>query len=154
MLGDVRTAYLFQCGNEDLFSVSLDKAGANIPRSSCTQGWLLPEAEIKLVHAWQPQLWGSGRQEDDRDAANKRLRDQEERQIRAVVDEMAAGRSLQLEVVEESAYSVLRNTIGAINAELLAMGTHSRSRLSTAIVGSLAQEFLAAAPCDVLVARA
>ena len=41
MLVDVRTAYLFQCGNEDLFSVSLDKAGANIPRSSCTQGWLL-----------------------------------------------------------------------------------------------------------------
>lgn len=41
MLGDVRTGYLFQCGDEDLFSVSLDKAGANIPRSSCTQGWLL-----------------------------------------------------------------------------------------------------------------
>jgi hypothetical protein len=41
MQGDVRTAYLFQCGTEGLFSVSLDKAGANIPRSSCTQGWLL-----------------------------------------------------------------------------------------------------------------
>jgi hypothetical protein len=35
------TAYLFQCGDEELFSVSPDKAGANIPRSSCTQGWLL-----------------------------------------------------------------------------------------------------------------
>jgi hypothetical protein len=37
----VQTAYLFQCGEEDLFAVSPDKAGENIPRTSCTQGWLL-----------------------------------------------------------------------------------------------------------------
>ena len=39
--GDARTAYLFQCGDEELFAVSADKAGTNIPRSSCTQGWML-----------------------------------------------------------------------------------------------------------------
>ena len=38
---DVRAAYLFQCGNEQLFAVTLDKTGANLPRSSCTQGWLV-----------------------------------------------------------------------------------------------------------------
>lgn len=115
---------------------------------------IAPEAEIKLVHAWEPQLWGSARHEGETDAANQRLRDQEERHIRAVVDEVAAGRSLRLEVVEDSPYTALRNAIGTFNAELLAMGTHSRSRLSTAIIGSLAQEFLATGPCDVLVARA
>jgi hypothetical protein len=41
MQGDTQTAYLFQCEGEELFAVALDKAGANIPRSSCTQGWLL-----------------------------------------------------------------------------------------------------------------
>ena len=41
MPSDTRTAYLFQCGNENLFAVSPDKAGEAIPRSSCTQGWLL-----------------------------------------------------------------------------------------------------------------
>jgi hypothetical protein len=41
MQSDVRTAYLFQCGNEDLFAVSHDKTGGAIPRSSCTSGWLL-----------------------------------------------------------------------------------------------------------------
>lgn len=41
MLGDARTAYLFQCDGEELFAVSPKKGGANIPRSSCTQGWLL-----------------------------------------------------------------------------------------------------------------
>jgi len=41
MLGDAQPAYLFQCGDEELFAVSPDRAGKNIPRSSCTQGWLL-----------------------------------------------------------------------------------------------------------------
>jgi hypothetical protein len=38
---DARTAYIFQCGGEELFAVSSDKTGVNIPRSSCTGGWLL-----------------------------------------------------------------------------------------------------------------
>jgi hypothetical protein len=41
MRDDAQTAYLFQCGDEELFAVSPDKGGTNIPRSSCTQGWLL-----------------------------------------------------------------------------------------------------------------
>jgi len=44
---DAQTAYLFQCGDEDLFAVSPDKAGKNIARTSCTQGWLLRE-EVQL----------------------------------------------------------------------------------------------------------
>ena len=38
---DAQTAYLFQCGTEELFAVSLDKTGARLPRSPCTQGWIL-----------------------------------------------------------------------------------------------------------------
>ena len=44
---DAQTAYLFQCGDEELFAVSPDKAGKNIPRTSCTQGWQLRQ-EFKL----------------------------------------------------------------------------------------------------------
>ena len=40
---DAQTAYLFQCGTEELFAVSLDKTGARLPRSPCTQGWILRE---------------------------------------------------------------------------------------------------------------
>jgi hypothetical protein len=40
---DAQAAYLFQCGNEELFAVCLDKTGARLPRSSCTQGWILRE---------------------------------------------------------------------------------------------------------------
>ena len=41
MPGEARTAYLFQCGDEALFAVSPDRTGEVIPRTSCTQGWLL-----------------------------------------------------------------------------------------------------------------
>jgi hypothetical protein len=43
MSGDAWNAFFFQCGNEQLFAVSLDKTGVNLPRSTCTQGWLLRE---------------------------------------------------------------------------------------------------------------
>lgn len=48
---DAQTAYLFQCGTEDLFAVSLDKCGAKLPRSSCTQGWSLRETfQLSVRH--------------------------------------------------------------------------------------------------------
>ena len=43
MSDPARAAYLFQCTGEDLYAVSHDRTGANIPRSSCTQGWKLCE---------------------------------------------------------------------------------------------------------------
>ena len=39
MFDPVTTVYLFQCQGEDLFAVSHDMTGANIPRSPCTHGW-------------------------------------------------------------------------------------------------------------------
>jgi hypothetical protein len=47
MQDDAQTTYLFQCGDEELFAVSPDKAGRNIPRSSCIQGWQLRQ-ELQL----------------------------------------------------------------------------------------------------------
>jgi len=38
-------------------------------------------------------------------------------------------------------------------ADLIAIGTHARSGLSDYLVGSIAEWLLAAAPCDVLIAR-
>ena len=77
MPGDAQTAYLFQCDGEDLFAVSPDKGGANIPRSTCTQGWLLrqefqlgahapvpapcePEPAMRGIHARGYYIWRVG----------------------------------------------------------------------------------------------
>jgi len=113
-----------------------------------------PHAEIRLVHAWQSPLWEAGSDEPQTDAATERLREQEVQQLRAMIARVAGGRTFALEIVEDGPFAALRNAIGVFNADLLAMGTHTRTRLATAMVGSLAQEFLAAGACDVLVAKA
>ena len=38
---DATTAFLFQCGERNLFAVSHDETGANIPTAECLEGWVL-----------------------------------------------------------------------------------------------------------------
>ena len=33
--------YLFQCGDDQLYALSVDRAGCNIPCAPCKGGWLL-----------------------------------------------------------------------------------------------------------------
>ena len=67
MLSETRTAYLFHCRCDHLFAVSHDITGANIPRTTCTDGWLLhrtfelgvysdvPASIMPEPIAWHPQ---------------------------------------------------------------------------------------------------
>jgi nucleotide-binding universal stress UspA family protein len=116
---------------------------------------IAPDAEIRVVHAWQsPVMRFSARDAAHFEAAKERLRAQEERQIRSVVEQAAPpGRALDFKMIEGDPHTVVRSEIGVFNADLLAMGTHARSTLRAAMVGSLAQEFLAEGACDVLVAK-
>lgn len=41
---DARRAFLFQCGEGDLFAVSLDRNAANIPANICDAVWRLRDA--------------------------------------------------------------------------------------------------------------
>ena len=50
MSEDARTAYLFQCTGEDLFAVSHDGTGSNIPRTTCAQGWAFTKKFQLGVH--------------------------------------------------------------------------------------------------------
>lgn len=114
---------------------------------------IAPDAEMRLVHAWQPPVWGRAADRGDTDAVNRRFKEQEQHQLEAVIEQVAPLRMLPLEMVEGDACLALTKAISAFDPDLLAMGTHSRSPLSATIVGSLAQQLLATAPCDVLVAR-
>lgn len=53
-----RIAYIFQCQGEDLYAVSHDITAANIPRSSCSQGWLYCE-EFELDDHRADAVWGA-----------------------------------------------------------------------------------------------
>lgn len=114
-----------------------------------------PDAEMKIVHAWHsPIMRFSAGGQVAFEEASARLRAQEEGQIRGVIEQSLAPRSPAFEMTEGSPYAVVREHIGRFNADLLALGTHARSRLKEAFVGSLAQEFLAGGACDVLIAKA
>jgi len=62
-------------------------------------------------------------------------------------------RTLDLEMIEDELCGAIRRAIATVNAELLVMGTHGRSGIHSAFVGSMAQEFLVTPPCDVLVVK-
>jgi hypothetical protein len=47
-------AYVFQCAGDDLFAVSHDMTGANLPRASCSQGWILRGKSQLAEHASVP----------------------------------------------------------------------------------------------------
>jgi hypothetical protein len=51
---DASTAFLFQCGESDLFAVSLNKTGTNIPTAACIDGWHCRVAFRLGVHDVMP----------------------------------------------------------------------------------------------------
>jgi nucleotide-binding universal stress UspA family protein len=117
-----------------------------------------PDAEVVAVHAWQVPAVGFATRhaaEKAMEAENELLRRRIERQARDhLVAPASPARSPRIEMREGNPFFVIRETIASFQPDLLAMGTHARSVIAVAMVGSLAREFLVEAPCDVLVARA
>jgi nucleotide-binding universal stress UspA family protein len=68
----------------------------------------------------------------------------------ALARSASSGRVFNVDMIEGNPYVVLCNETGW--PDLIAMGTHSRGRLPTGMIGNLARHMLAEAPCDVLVA--
>ena len=44
MSEDAPVVYIFQCASDDLFAVTHDVTGANLPRASCAEGWILRDS--------------------------------------------------------------------------------------------------------------
>ena len=97
-----------------------------------------------------------------RQAAEKNVHDENEllrrRVVRQASDHLVAlaspPRPPRIEMIEGNPFFAIRDAIGSFHPDLLGMGTHARSGISVAMIGSLAREFLIDAACDVLVARA
>jgi nucleotide-binding universal stress UspA family protein len=117
-----------------------------------------PAAEVLAVYAWQVPLVGLATRELAEKTiwqANELLRRRIERQA---IDHLKAltlaPRPPRIELREGNPFFVIKDAIASFQPDLLAMGTHARSGIAVAMIGSLAQDFLVEAPCDVLVARA
>lgn len=121
---------------------------------------LLPDAQpspLTLLHAYHVPFQGSfswalaARQVDD-------LRQEVADDARARADRFAAGLeagevSATTAVAEGEPYTVVLRELVRRRADLVVLGTHGRSGLSRAVLGSVAESVLEPAPCDVAVTR-
>jgi len=127
--------------------IAFDRSEA-AQRALATALALAPRAEFYLVHASQSPEAGRGKEEAERvevlleNAAKQVTRRSLYRHTR-----------LTIEVREGAPVHTITSALQAFDADLLAMGTHGRGRLQTALFGSVAQELLAVSPCDVLVTQ-
>jgi hypothetical protein len=77
---DSVTAYLFECGDDALFAVSLDPVGSNLPQRTCPQGWrriaefalgvhepapvsISPERILQAVRSIGYYIWREGKKQ-------------------------------------------------------------------------------------------
>jgi nucleotide-binding universal stress UspA family protein len=115
-------------------------------RALATALALAPRAEFRLVHARQsPEPVGAS---DDAERTQEFLDTAAKEARRRSLYPHA---SLAVEVREGAPVPVIAGALAGFGADLLAMGTHSRGGLESAVFGSVAQELVAASPCDALV---
>lgn len=119
---------------------------------------LVPGGKVHLVHAAHRQFTAFL----DRDTQNQLIRDELAR-VAAVLDSSIQTLSSQLgptaprfEVVlrEGEVSRVIREQVAALKPDFLAVGTHGRTGIAHAIIGSIAEDLLASAPVDVLAVKA
>lgn len=125
--------------------------------SDCAQGALafaarlLPEAELRAVHAYHAAYEGFLDQEETERFAGDES-EQAMRDFAAALPEEAAKR-LETANVKGEISDVVYREVGAWQADLLAIGSHGRSGLAQATIGSRAVQLLRAEPVDTLVVR-
>ena len=114
-----------------------------------------PGAEVVLVHAFDVPFRGfvSGT------SARREIQDQHERQFRAEVEQemrslLAGGTGDRVRLKEilrqGDPHEVLAQAVKEADADLLVLGTHGRTGVAHAVLGSVAESFLTDPPCDVL----
>jgi nucleotide-binding universal stress UspA family protein len=127
--------------------IAFDRSEA-AQRSLATALALAPRAEFHLVYASQNPKAGRG--EGQGEPEQVVLENAAKQVTRRSLYQHT---SITIEVREGAPAQAIASALQALDADLLAMGTHGRGRLQTALFGSVAQELLAASPCDVLVTR-
>ena len=120
---------------------------------------LVPDGEFHLVHAYSVPFSGFLSGTDTR----REVSGQKEAQFQKMVDqEMAAflaglgEKAPRLERImkEGTAREVIMQQVHRLESDLLVIGTHGRTGVANALLGSVAKDLLRAPPCDVLAVKA
>tara|TARA_R110002110_G_scaffold84563_1_gene219694 strand:- start:982 stop:1830 length:849 start_codon:yes stop_codon:yes gene_type:complete len=120
---------------------------------------LVPGGAFHLVHAYDVPFKGFLHGSDTRRVVNQQQKDQFDRMIE---DEMAGflagikGSPPRIEQIMEEgvAREVIARQVDLLKPELLVIGTHGRTGVAHALLGSVAEDVLNNPPCDVLVVKA
>ena len=119
---------------------------------------LAPDADTKLVHAFdipfRGLLFGGASMEQLAKKHQQQFQEMVEAQTREFLSTLSTPIELRQVIAreggpEETVLSVAAET----RSDLLVVGTHGRSGLGRALLGSVAEALLAKAPCDVLAVR-
>lgn len=117
-----------------------------------------PGAEFHIVHVTHVPfkgLLGSQTREEIRAERERAVREKLAADIGAFAARLGTDPPKATVLVQEGEiHNSIGEQIAAFKPDLFALGTHGRSTLHAALIGSLAQEMLADPPTDVLVAKA
>lgn len=116
---------------------------------------LIPDGEFHLVHAFDVPFRAFLTSDETRREVSK---SHQELMDQFVAEEFSALRTvlqatparLSQVVRQGSVRQVIHEQVDRLKPDLLVLGTHGRSGIAHAIMGSVAEDFLSSPPCDVL----
>lgn len=119
---------------------------------------LAPNADIKLVHAFdipfRGLLLGGASMEQLAKKHQKQFQDAIDEQTRTFLNSMSVPIGPRQVIAREGMpEEIVLQVALETRCELLAIGTHGRSGLGRALLGSVAESLIARAPCDILAVR-
>lgn len=119
--------------------------------------WLAPQAQIGLVHVFDPPFMGlisySQQEMEELMALQKAHIKQEiaEEMLHFLANEDQS--RISTRVLAGETQTCIAHEVDKQQPQLLVLGTHGRQGISRLMMGSVAMNFLSAPPCDVLVAK-
>ena len=120
---------------------------------------LVPDGEFHLVHAYDVPFSAFIQGQDTRREISKRVAAQFQEMVEK---EMAAflstveGKAVKFEQVMQQgvAHEVLHQQVAKLKPDLLVVGTHGKTGVARAVLGSMSEDLLRDPPCDVLAVNA
>lgn len=118
-----------------------------------------PNAELHILHAYgvpfEGFLYGRATRGEVRDQLRQEFAQTIEADIEALLaGQVAKGTKFSRIICEGEVRSVIRQEARRLKADLLVIGTHGRTGVTRAVLGSVAEDMFRDPPCDVLAIKA
>lgn len=119
----------------------------------------IPSGAFRLVHAYHVPFRGFLASGEIQDEVNKQYEDKFEQMINGEMAMFLVGLKtnapkLERVVQEGMVREVIQRQTGRQKPDLLVIGTHGRTGVAHAFLGSVAEDLLKSPPCDVLAVKA